>query len=34
MQLLSSELGMPMTAITKRGGNSWIVFDRDGGDDA
>jgi glycerol-3-phosphate dehydrogenase len=34
MQLLSSELGIPMTAITKRGGNSWIVCDRDEGDAA
>lgn len=34
MQLLSSELGIPMTAITKRGGNSWIVCDRKEGDDA
>jgi glycerol-3-phosphate dehydrogenase len=28
MQLLSAELGMPMTAITKRGGGSWIVCER------
>jgi glycerol-3-phosphate dehydrogenase len=34
MQLLASELGMPMTAITKRGGNSWIVCDREAGDGA
>jgi glycerol-3-phosphate dehydrogenase len=34
MQLLSSELGIPMTAITKRGGNSWIVCDREAGGDA
>jgi len=34
MQLLSSELGIPMTAITKRGGNSWIVCDRDAGEPA
>ena len=31
MQLLSSELGIPMTAITKRGGNSWIVCEREEG---
>jgi glycerol-3-phosphate dehydrogenase len=28
MQLLSSELGMPITAVTKRGGNTWIVCER------
>jgi glycerol-3-phosphate dehydrogenase len=28
MQLLSAELKVPMTAITKRGGNTWIVCDR------
>jgi len=34
MQLLSSELGLPMTAITKRGGGSWIVCDREEGGEA
>ncbi len=34
MELLSSELGMPMTEITKRGGGSWIVRTRDEGDEA
>lgn len=29
MQLLSAELGIPMTEITKRGGQSWIVCERD-----
>jgi glycerol-3-phosphate dehydrogenase len=28
MQLLSSELGIPITAVTKRGGNTWIVCER------
>lgn len=28
MELLSRELGIPMTAITKRGGGSWIVTGR------
>ncbi len=28
MQLLSSERSMPMTAVTKRGGNSWLILDR------
>jgi glycerol-3-phosphate dehydrogenase len=28
MQLLSSELGIPMTAVTKRGGNTWVVCER------
>lgn len=27
MELLSRELGIPLTSITKRGGNSWIVTD-------
>lgn len=34
MQLLSAELGVPMTSITKRGGGSWIVCERDGEEDA
>lgn len=34
MELLSSELGIPMTEITKRGGDSWIVCEREEGDDA
>ena len=34
MQMLSAELGIPMTAITKRGGASWIVCDREEGDAA
>jgi len=34
MQLLSAELGIPMTAITKRGGCSWIVCERDAGEAA
>ncbi|MEZ5380238.1 MAG: NAD(P)/FAD-dependent oxidoreductase [Microthrixaceae bacterium] len=28
MQLLSSKLDVPMTAVTKRGGGSWVVIDR------
>ncbi len=31
MELLSRELQMPMVAITKRGGDSWIVLERDQG---
>lgn len=34
MQLLSSELGIPITAVTKRGGNTWIVCERKEGGDA
>ncbi len=34
MELLSSELDIPMTEITKRGGGSWIVCEREEGDDA
>ncbi len=29
MELLARELGLPMTAITKRGGDSWVLIDRD-----
>jgi hypothetical protein len=29
MELLSRELNVPFTAITKRGGKSWIVTDRE-----
>jgi glycerol-3-phosphate dehydrogenase len=29
MELLSHELGLPLTAVTKRGGGSWLVLDRD-----
>jgi len=29
IELLARELGLPMTAITKRGGDSWILIDRD-----
>jgi glycerol-3-phosphate dehydrogenase len=29
MQLLERELEMPITSITKRGGDSWLVIDRD-----
>ena len=29
MQLLASRRGLPVTAITKRGGGSWLVCDRD-----
>lgn len=29
MQLLSEELSQPLTSITKRGGNSWMVVERD-----
>ncbi|MEM7736764.1 MAG: NAD(P)/FAD-dependent oxidoreductase [Deinococcota bacterium] len=28
MQILAEELSLPMTAITKRGGDSWIVLER------
>ncbi len=31
MELLSTELGVPITSITKRGGDSWIIRERDGG---
>lgn len=31
MELLASELGIPITEVTKRGGNSWIVCDDMGG---
>jgi glycerol-3-phosphate dehydrogenase len=34
MQLLSSELGIPITSVTKRGGNTWIVCERKEGGDA
>ena len=34
MQLLASELNIPMTAVTKRGGGSWMVCDRDKGAEA
>ena len=29
MQLLAEHLGIPVSAVTKRGGDSWIVLDRD-----
>jgi glycerol-3-phosphate dehydrogenase len=29
MQLLAEHLGVPLSAVTKRGGDSWIVVDRD-----
>ena len=29
MELLARELGVPFTAITKRGGASWVVCARD-----
>ena len=29
MELLSSQLNAPLTAITKRGGNSWVVCERE-----
>jgi glycerol-3-phosphate dehydrogenase len=29
MELLSQELNLPLTAITKRGGNSWVVCERE-----
>ncbi len=29
MQLLADRLGVPVSAITKRGGDSWMVLDRD-----
>ena len=32
MELLARELDVPITSITKRGGNSWIIRDRDSGD--
>ena len=28
LQLLAQETGLPITALTKRGGNSWIVCQR------
>ena len=31
MELLSQELGVPITEITKRGGGSWVVLPRDDG---
>jgi glycerol-3-phosphate dehydrogenase len=34
MQLLASELGIPITAVTKRGGKSWVVCERDEGEGA
>ncbi|MDJ0770565.1 MAG: NAD(P)/FAD-dependent oxidoreductase [Ilumatobacter sp.] len=29
MELIASELGMPIAEVTKRGGGSWMVLDRD-----
>jgi glycerol-3-phosphate dehydrogenase len=29
MEVLSHDLGVPLSAITKRGGGSWLVLDRD-----
>ena len=34
MQLLSAELGIPITEVTKRGGKSWLVCERSEGGDA
>ena len=34
MQLLSAELGIPITEVTKRGGKSWVVCERSEGGDA
>ena len=31
MELLSQELDIPITEITKRGGDSWIICERDEG---
>jgi hypothetical protein len=33
MELLSQKLGIPMTGITKRGGNSWIVCEHELGEE-
>jgi glycerol-3-phosphate dehydrogenase len=30
MELLSQELGIPITQVTKRGGDSWIICEREG----
>jgi len=32
MELLARELDVPITDITKRGGNSWIIRARGGGE--
>ena len=32
MELLSTELEVPITSITKRGGDSWIILERDEGE--
>ena len=32
MQLISRELGIPMSEVTKRGGDSWLVLERNEAD--